>query len=598
MTRRADRRVITGSSTGSSTKRVVSMTLVAIAFGLLPGCVSIPTDSPVRQGRQVGARDEPQLNSNLPPGPAVGAGRDDIVAGFFAAMLAYPRSDSLARSFLTPSAAKSWDPSATLVVYDDQEITPETDAISVQARRLGALDGRGAWLSSTPGTSQVGLSIHTELVDGEYRVSDPPAGSYIDEDYFERYLDPFSIYYFDPTGTILTPDPVYLQLGESTPTTLVRDLLKGPGSSLAGVVSTAAPDGVKVASPVTVSSSGLAVIPLTEQAQAMSADQRRLLAAQLAWTLRPLGDIETIALTVNARRLEVRGSGTRFGVDDFSGYDPAGLGVSRQLFGLTSGGLVTVTASGASPVLGAIASAPKEARAAAVDPVAAQAALVNTDGTKVVVGSVSSVTAGTAVWFTNGHDLLRPSWDIHEVLWLVDQTDSGAKVYTVTSRRTRKVAVPGISGERVLGFAISRDGTRLAAVVDTGDSTRLVIAVIDRQPSAPAKVSISPARGVFGPEVAFSGSNSVAWSSPTSVAVLANDEGGDQQPFDISIDGSDVNTFDGFLPIRPVSATAAPNADLPLVVGSAQGQLYERGPEVSWTRLGGTVKIRAPLYPG
>lgn len=575
--------------------RVAVALLVA---ALTAGCVSIPTDGPIRRGRDVGVRDEPQLNSNLPPGPVPGASREEVVAGFFDAMLAYPRQDALAREFLTQSAAADWTPDQSLVVYDDQELSDNPEAVTVRALRLGTLDTRGAWTSSTPATARVNLSMRTERVGDEWRIVNPPVGTYIDADYFDRYFEPFSLFFFDPTETILTPEPVYLSLGESTLAMLVEDLLQGPSVRLAGIVSTAAPRGLTVAGSVTLSANGQARIPLSSEARQMSADQRRLLAAQLTWTLKLLAEVASIRLTVDGQPFEVPGSGATFGIDEFSGYDPAGFGASRQLFGLSSRGLVSVSEDGISPVTGSIARGPNDARSGVVEPSGDRAALVDAAGQRLVVGQVSAAGGGTAVWFDNGTDLLRPSWDIHHVLWAVDVTARGAAVYTLAAGRARLVEAPGITGETVLGFAVSRDGTRLAAVVRSQGKTKLAISIIDRDAERPADVVLTAAEEVQGPDVTYSGTDNLAWLSPTSVAVLANDDGGDLQPFEVRIDGSSLSTFDGFLPIRPVTVAAAPNPDVSLVVGSTKGFLYLRSPEAGWTAFGRQARVRLPFYPG
>ncbi|MBA2773562.1 MAG: GerMN domain-containing protein [Nocardioidaceae bacterium] len=581
------------------TRLPARLAVTLLAAALATGCVSIPTDGPIRRGRDVGVRDEPQLNSNLPPGPAPGASREEIVAGFFDAMLAYPRQDALAREFLTGSAARDWTPDQSLVVYDDQELNDNHEAVTVRALRLGTLDSRGAWTSSTAPTAQVKLSFRTERVGDEWRIANPPVGTYIDADYFDRYFEPFSLFFFDPTESILTPDPVYLSLGESTLARLVEDLLRGPSVRLAGIVSTAAPRGLAVAGSVRLSANGQARIPLSSEARQMSADQRRLLAAQLTWTLKSLPEVASIRLTVDGAPLEVPGSGATFGVDAFSGYDPAGFGASpRQLFGLSSRGLVTVSADGVSPVTGSISRGPKDARSGAVEPSGDRAALVDKDGQRVAVGQISTAGGGTAVWFDDGTDLLRPSWDIHHVLWAVDVTGRGAAVYTLVAGGARLVEAPGITGETVLGFGVSRDGTRLAAVVRRQGKTELVISIIDRDAGQPADVVLTAAEEVQGLDVSFSGTDNLTWLSPTSVAVLANDDGGDLQPFEIRIDGSSLSTFDGFLPIRPVTIAAAPNPDVPLVVGSGNGSLYLRSPEAGWTAFAPQASVRLPFYPG
>ncbi len=578
--------------------RLPAVASLVACLAVSTGCVSIPTDSPVSRGRDLGVPDEPQLNSNLPPGPAPGATREEIAAGFFEAMLAYPRSESLARSFLTPDAAARWNPAETLVVYDDQDLTEEDGVAVFRSRRLGSLDERGSWTSSTPGTSEVTVPMRTEQVDGELRLASPPTGTYIDADYFDRYFDPFALHFFDPTGTILTPDPVYLLLGESTATNLVRDLLKGPSRQLRGVAYSVAPENLVVSAPVRVSAAGLAEVPLSGSALTMSPDDRRLFAAQLTWTLRALPEIETIAITVDGQPFSVEGSGTEFGVDEFAGYDPAGFAATRQLFGLTPRGLGIVSQDSTTRVLGSVNAAARDARSVAADPSGALAAVVSQEGGNVSVGAVSTVGGGTSPWFRRGEDLLRPSWDIHRALWLVDRTADGARVYVATRDRARSVSAPGITAEQVLSFAISRDGTRMAAVVREGGKVRLVIALIDRSAADPVDVTLTPATTVFGPDVTFSGANNLAWLSPTSVAVLANEDGGDLQPFEVSIDGSRVITFDGFLPIRPVSVASGPNSDIPLVVGSRRGELYVSDPESGWASFGAETPVLSPVYPG
>ena len=579
--------------------------MAALAVLAVPGCVSIPTDSAVQAGRDVGVQDEPQLNSNLPPGPVDGATREEVVTGFFQAMLAYPRQDALARKFLTPSAARYWDPDRSLVVYDDQEISSAGKAVDVRARRLGTLDKRGAWTSSTRGIDKVDLSVVTKTVKGEWRIANPPDGTYIDADYFERYFDPFSLYFFDPTRTILSPDPIYLLLNDFTATQLVQNLLRGPGAALRGVVSTAAPAGLELTRPVTVSqTSGLAGVALDDTARAMRPGQRRLFSAQLTWTLRQLPEIESISLSVEGRPLAVPGSGDRFDIEEFSGYDPALFGASRQLFGLTRRGLAQVSEDGVSAATGAVTRQRFDPRSAAIDPDGARAALVNQSGTKAVVSPVSesdqeSVSGGgPSIWFDRGTDLLRPSFDVHEVLWLVDRTPDGARLLVVTRTRARTVTAPGITGERVLGFSVSRDGTRLAAVVRSAGAARLVVTVVDRDPERPARVRLSTARQVSGLGLTFGGENNIAWLSSTSVAVLASESGGSLQPFDVRIDGSSREPFDGFLPIRPVSIAAAPNPDVPLAVGNRTGQIYLRAPELGWSAYAGAAKVQAPVYPG
>ena len=128
--------------------RLRQLVLAVVMAALTAACVSIPSDSSVRQGQPVGVQHEPELISNAPPGPIPGATRAEVVSGFFTAMLAYPQTPSTARQFLSPAAAASWNPSAGLVVYDDQEIAERQHGVEVKTSTLGSLNPRGSWSSA------------------------------------------------------------------------------------------------------------------------------------------------------------------------------------------------------------------------------------------------------------------------------------------------------------------------------------------------------------------------------------------------------------------------------------------------------------------
>lgn len=577
--------------------------LGALIGVLTAACVSVPTESPVRAGQPVGVQQEPELISdliiNVPPGPVPGATREEVVSGFFAALLAYPQTAAKARQFLTPSAAASWDPSKGLVVYDDQEISERPGGVAVKTEVLGSLSTRGSWSSAKPSARTVTTRMHLKRVSGEWRITDPAPGTFVDRDYFDRYFRELSLYFFDPTLRVLTPDPVYLLLGDTTATSLVSNLLLGPTRDLVGVAETAVPRDTEVDVAVSTAENGTVEVPLSATVENLSAEARLLFAAQLTWTLRQLPEVEAISLTVDGARLDVPGVSVNgvFDVDEFEGYDPA-FASELALFALSPAGLVTVTEDDATVVPGPIAAAAKRARYAAVDPSTSLAAVVDRDG-RVLVGGTSASADAPAKWFGGSTSLLAPSWDVHQVLWLVNRDRKvGATVYAVTAEGRRQVPAPGIDGKRVKSFAVSRDGVRLAAVVGDGPSSRLVISVIDRDARDPTDVSLSRTRPVVSPSFTANRLTGLAWVSPTAVMVLASEHGGERQPFGVSIDGSRASAVSEFLPIEPVSLAAAPNVDAPVVIGGANGEIYVQTPELQWDRFGGTTELRAPFYPG
>ncbi len=61
--------------------------------------------------------------------------------------------------------------------------------------------------------------------------------------------------------------------------------------------------------------------------------------------------------------------------------------------------------------------------------------------------------------------MLRPAWDFAKRLWACRTPGQGAAVVCVAGRAHRPAPVPGITGEDVRRFLVSRDGSRLVAVV-------------------------------------------------------------------------------------------------------------------------------------
>jgi hypothetical protein len=573
------------------------MVLVACWLVPLAACVQIPESSPVREGREVGVGQQPPLISNVPEGPATGATPEDIVAGYLAAMLAYPRADSVVREFLSPTAADEWSPEDALVVYEDQELSARDSIVYVRGTALGTLDDRGVWTSTRPGERAIEQKLRLVRVDGEWRIANPPPGSYVDRDYFRRYYDPFSLFFYDPAKQVLVPDPVYLLVGDTVATALVRELTQGPTDRLAGVVTSAVPPATQVNVSVSTGPSGVTEVPLSEQVLDLSGDDRLMLAAQLAWTLSPLPDIDELAITVAGNRLELPGISGPFSIDQFSSYDPAGLAASAQPFALRRGRLVSLDDQIAAPVAGPIGNTDTQARSAGVDPTATLGALVSADGRRVLVGGVLSGTQGVATWYDGGTDLLPPSWDLHKLLWLVDRTSRGAVLSVLDGRDRRVLSAPGITGRQVHGFALSRDGVRLAALVGEGRQQQIVVATIRRHPDRPMQLQVGPARPVLNADYSLTELTDVAWSSPVDLAVLGTDPTSGRQVYEVAVDGSVFVPVTGFLPARPVSVAGGPNADAPLVIGGADGRLYFQTPDLEWVPVG-AGQLYQPLYPG
>jgi hypothetical protein len=603
---------------------VVAAAGTALSLGLA-GCVSIPDSGGVGQASGVGVADRTQQIVTVAQGPLPGADPESLVYGFFNAMLAYPRDVDVAREFLTPQAAGSWDPDAGVTIYDDSPRVVQHGGgheVTVTSHPYGSLDARGSWAPSraaASGAQAATVSSHSgqhvdvlrlRQVDGEWRIAKLPDGVFVSDDYFIRYYQAFSLYFFDPSRSILTPDPVYLAVGDTAPTALVKDLLQGPTADLRGAVNTAAPAGLQLDVSVSVSQSGLAVVPLSSDL--FNDTDRQLFAAQLAWTLRQLPEVKRIEISVNGSTLPIQDSTAVFDVDSFAAYDPAGLAGERRLFALGDRGLVTVsTSTGVEGVRGPIGRL-EGGSSVAVQASGQSAAIVSRNRTSVSVGPVAAGTAadsgGVEVWLRRSSQILRPSWDVQDTLWLVTGAPGAQQILVMTdagaATQVKADWLPDwLASHRIDAFSVSRDGVRFAAIVRGPDDVRrLEIATIVRQSRPNGRVSLNPPQVVRNGATTLVGLRDLAWVSPTSLAVLAQEPDAPVQTYEVAIDGSSIDAAGGFLArgVVPTAIAAGPNTDAPIAIATERGTIAVQTLDLEWKTISASrgQDLYAPAYPG
>ena len=150
-------------------------------------------------------------------------------------MEAWPISTSVAKQYLTDDAAEEWSPDTT-VIYADLA-TPREDGSSVRIRMRDAalLDESGGWRGALPRDRST-LTFQLTVEDGEFRIIDPMDALVVGSSWFRDRYRQASLYYFDPTGEVLVPEPVFVPVGETFATNLVTALLAGPPPRLGDVV--------------------------------------------------------------------------------------------------------------------------------------------------------------------------------------------------------------------------------------------------------------------------------------------------------------------------------------------------------------------------
>ncbi len=143
--------------------------------------------------------------------------------------------------------------------------------------------------------------------------------------------------------------------------------------------------------------------------------------------------------------------------------------------------------------------------------------MVSQDGTTLFTGPVRG-DGDVATALQDATDLATPAWDHGDRLWLLDRTDDGAQVRWLRGRRGATVEVPGITGEQVKSFLVSRDGTRLVAVVRLARADEVRAARLHHDQRGRV-VGASRARELE-PQEAPGRIVDIAWRTATTIAVL------------------------------------------------------------------------------
>ena len=497
-------------------RRLIGLLLAALV-PLGAGCVEVPHGGPVvTAGAEPGVvADDGPLFDPRPPEP--GEQPAEIVRHFLEAMQANPISTLVAREFLTEDARANWSPDRGVLTYADVE--PIAGFSKVRATLVGVhrLDQQGNWLG--PEEDQT-LTFTMLPEGGEWRIDRVPENALIVPDWwFQQRYQAVSVYFFDPTARILVPEPVFVPRGQQLPTSLMRALLLGPPEPAAA--RSFIPTGTSLDLSVVVTD-GMAEVPLRGDLAALPEETVQLMATQIAWTLRQDPSISLVTVTVDGEPLALPENQTEFGVSLGAGYEPVGALSHPEMFGLREGRVVKVTDDGEQPVTGPFGSRTWRLRDISVDLFARRIAGVTADGHTVYATDLDESGSGAVVpLLTGANDVLHPAWDVTGRLWLLDRRRGGAELISVDAKRRRRtIEVPGITGERVIDFLVSRDGTRIVAAVASPGGSHTIVAARLISDEAGRPLRGTPARTVVQGQQERLRIRDLGWRSPTSFVYL------------------------------------------------------------------------------
>lgn len=508
-------------------------------LALTTGCVGIPESGPIVEAEPAVGPGEGLALYNDPPSPTPGAPPTDIVKGFLDAQTAIPLQTNTAEEFLTTEEAATWQPEQRTVTYAAASLPQGSNRVSVELDGANQIDPRGSWLGALPREEQeLGFTMTRE--DGEWRIDDAPDALVVPESWFSQAYRRVSIYYLDPTASILVPEPVFVPRGDQLGSSLVDVLLKGPFGRLARVQRSAIPPGLELDLSVSLTGDGIGEVNLIGGVSMPTDEDAALMVAQLARTLSQDSAYAGFRVDIDGEPVTLAGGLTTFPMDRGDALDPAAPQATSLLFGLRGGRLVSGAPGGLEPVSGPMGSRQLGVRSVGVSLTGARVAGVTSDGGRVLLTDVRSSDAEVSPILHGGSDVLPPVWDFSDRVWLLNRTETGARVSVFDDDSgLREVRVPGVTGEDISHFLVSRDGSRLVATLDRPRGDRVLVSRL-RYDTRGRAVGSTIAREIAWDDQPRLRVLDLGWSSPTSVVIAHRLTGDLHQVRTMAVDGAPV----------------------------------------------------------
>lgn len=573
--------------------------LASLTLAGLAGCATLPDSGPIQREAVDApdpAMDAPYFN---PPGPAEDGTPAAIVSGFLVAMQANPLSTSVARSFLSERARGAWAPNRGTIVYGAFTVTPRAGGATVRLADTRRLDPRGGWIGGSPGRSET-LDLRLITEDGQWRIDNPVNALVVPTSFFDRSFARFELYFYDQTGQVLLPDPVFIPRGEQTATNLVRGLLAGPGPALAEISRSALPSRTDLDLSVVVTESGVAEVPLSREVLRAPPTELSRAVDQLAWTLRQVPGVERVRMTVDGAPVPLSGGRIDAPVTSGTEYDASGPSDS-ELWGLRGSRLVELGnagGEGAGDGTGGPLGRPDYSiRGFAVSESPRRVAAVSGNGRTLFVAPAEEGDTTTPVErvVTGATDLLRPSFDMFGDLWIVDRTSRGARVSVASGGKVRPVRVPGVTGADVAAFSVARDGSRFA-VAYAGSRVPLVRVTDILRTDEGIVSGAGRSRSFPAGDRDAVGLADIGWRDPATLAVLSRATPETSQVSYVSADGSPVDpdlTEPSVFRGEVREMVVAPDVELPLLLITPDERLYTLSSNGNWPRSDSRVAAAA-----
>jgi Lipoprotein LpqB beta-propeller domain/Sporulation and spore germination len=569
------------------------------------GCVNVPISGPIEkvEGQEAGCQN--CVNVQVQP-PGAGDKPRDIVEGYLRATSNYQPNYSVARQYLSQMAAEKWSPESGVSIYTGSPTaTANHDTVTLTGRLVGQLLPDRTYIARDQD-----LQIDFRLVqeNGEWRISDPPAGLMVVEYSFTSFYQPYDLY-FVGNGTSLVPDHIYLPTlsnPANVASALMKALLKGPSKWLKPAVASAIPPNTSLSVDSVTITDGIAEVPLSDSVLALPGPQRSLLAAQIVYTLKQVGGVRGVVIKVNEQPYRVPDSdptSLTISVDAISrNIDPVPFVSEDQLYAVSRGAVKLVRTTTDTPAIeplpGPLGKGAFRVDALAVSVTNTDLAVTTDRRTVLRRASIATGEPGTPKTLLSGvTDLLRPQFTRYGEIWEIGRQGGPRQRMWMFTDKKVDVVTSVLGDAEVTAFKISPDGTRMALVRRTAnEGSELGLAKIVRSPDKITVVgwqALKTAQSTMPPIRTIA---DVAWLDATELLVLgAADPASTHAPYRVVADASRITAEGEPQNWDAVELAVLPRARTAIIVGGKGNTWKDDGTQ--WLPFLDKIPISTITYP-
>lgn len=586
-------------------RRLLTLLVVGLVAMMTGACAGVPNSS---APQAIGTVERPQPKTL--PKPTPGMDPDQLLREFLKATADPANRHLAARQFLTESASNAWDDQGSALLIDKvvfvETRAPDRVSVTMKADILGSLSDVGVFETAEGQLPDPGPIELLQTPDG-WRINKLPNGVFLDWQQFQATYKRNTLYFVDPTGKTVVPDPRYVVSDpDQLATELITKLIAGPRPEMSRTVRNLMGAPLKMVGPITRADGGKTGIGKgyggarieLENLTTTDPHSRQLLAAQIIWTLARADIKGPYVIEADGAALDDRFA-DGWNTTDVAATDPGAVdGASAGVHALIGGAMVSLDGQRATPVPGSFGQMPGQ--------VSAALSRTGQDVASVIVARPGAPDMASTLWIgpsggaaaqaTDARSLTRPSWALDNAVWVVADGNSIVRVIQeAASGQPARIPVDSAAVASQFPGAItelqlSRDGTRAVMVING----QVILAGVEQTPAGEFALTY-PRRLGFG---LGSSVVSLSWRTGDDIVVTRTDR--DHPVSYVNLDGVNSDGPSGNIAM-PVTAVAANPAAVFIADGRGVLQLSGTTAEngQSWSDVRPfMVPGAVPVLPG